>query len=565
MTIANIAYNRPIYIEYGREIETEITHLSATIEQIPALAATYPSRWLAIQLLEGDELLLAEVQAAEGGEKVRQLLAESMARLQQHYGEDVDIALADYRYSFVRNLVGSVLTRPVEQRLTLSDRVDRIVTNRYLGVPIFLILMYLVFNLVQNVSAPFLDWIDGVMSGPITNWAIALLNVVNAPDWLISLVVDGAIAGVGGVLVFIPGLMVLYFVLAFLEDSGYMARAAYVMDRYMSLFGLHGKSFLPLIIGFGCNVPAIYATRTIESRTARILTGLMAPFMSCSARLPVYMIFGLTFFPRQASWVIWGMYLVGIVVAAGVGLVMSRSVFKGQQSVFMMEVPPYRMPTLRALVTQMWQRTAHFVHKAGTIILAISIVVWFLLNIPWGVENPRDSLYGQVSAAIAPIFRPAGFGQWESAGSLLTGLIAKEMVVSTMSEIYVGATVAETVEPTTTFGQDVAEIVVSFGRATVEAGQQFLEVLTPGMALFPAEKESKDTALGNALQQVFSPLAALAFLVFVLLYVPCVATTATQIQEFGWKWAGVSIGIQTIVPWTLAVLVYQGGVLLGLG
>ena len=230
-----------------------------------------------------------------------------------------------------------------------------------------------------------------------------------------------------------------------------------------------------------------------------------------------------------------------------------------------MELPPYHRPMLEGLWIHTWQRTSHFVRKAGTIILAASIVVWFLVNLPWGVEEPRHSLYGQVSSAIVPAFAPAGFGQWQVSGSLITGLIAKEMVISTMSEIYVGAEGTEEAEPTT-FIEDVGEIVAGFGAATVDAAKQLIEVVTPGIAVFGAgEAEEEDTALSAALQSAFTPLAAFAFLVFVLLYVPCVATVAAQVQEFGWKWAGTSVAIQIVVPWTLAVLVYQGGRLLGLG
>lgn len=556
----------PPIIRYDPVIEEELSRLVAAMVGVPTLTSRYPCRWLAIQLLEGDDVLLQEVSTVEGGHVLLQVWQGCVERLRARYGDDIELALADQRYGFVHSLVEGVLTRTGDRLQSTSDKVDQIVTHHILGIPIFLALMYLVFNLVQNVSAPYLDWVDGVIGGPVTHWAVAILSAIRAPEWLTSLTVEGAIAGVGGVLVFVPGLMVMFFALAALEDSGYMTRAAFVMDRFMSLFGLHGKSFMPMIIGFGCNVPAIYATRTIENRAARILTGLMIPFMSCSARLPIYVVFGLAFFPRSAGQVILGLYLLGIVVAALVGVTLSRVAFRGEQrGAFLMELPPYHSPTAKGLWLHTWQRTSHFVRKAGTIILAVSIVIWFLVNLPWGVEEPRHSLYGQVSAAMAPAFAPAGFGQWQASGSLITGILAKEMVISTLSEVYVGTDGRETTEPPT-FVEGVEEILTGFGAATVDAARQLIEVVTPGIAVFKSgDVEKEDTALSAALQNAFTPLAAFAFMVFVLLYVPCVATVAAQAQEFGWRWATTSVAIQIILPWALAVLIFQGGRLLGLG
>ncbi len=554
-------------LRYSDDIEHELTHLTAAIQQVPTLTARYPARWLAVQLLENDATLLAEVRESDGGASVIAAWEASMARLQRTYGDDVDMVLTDDRYRFVNSLVGDVVQRRNAHAPTISDKIDRIVTHRYLGIPIFLGLMYCIFYLVQHVSAPYLDWVDGIISGPLTTWSLALLGSIGVPLWVHSLVADGAIAGVGGVLVFIPGLMVLFFMLALLEDSGYMSRAAFVMDRLMSAFGLDGKAFLPMIIGFGCNVPGIYATRTMENNASRILTGLLIPFMSCSARLPVYVVFGLAFFPRNAGIMILAFYLLGVAVALTLSLILSRLAFKGQLSSFVMEVPPYRIPSMRTMLSSMWEQTSHFVYKAGTFILAISVVLWFLLNLPWGVQDQRDSFYGQVSATIAPIFAPAGFGEWRASGSLITGLIAKEMIVSTLSQVYVGGESAESdtsePPPAPDIAADIESIVVGFGSATVEAGRQFLEMLTPGVALFPADEEPEDIALSSALQRSFTPLTAFAFLVFVLLYIPCVPTLAAQVQEYGWRWAAFGATLQTLIPWTLAVVAYQVGRLLG--
>jgi len=296
-------------IDYGDDIEREIADLCDQIARFPALAEQYPARWLAINLLEQDYELQQKLLKIEGGAAVLTLANFANGRLQTTLNTDADIAVADRRYTWIHDLVGEVVERPATDALTPSDKIDRIVTHRWLGIPIFLALMWMVFKLTADVSAPYLDWIDGVISGPITNWTIQLLTIIGLDGtWVESLFVDGIIAGVGGVLVFVPVLMSLYLALAVLENSGYMARAAFVMDSAMSKIGLHGKSFLPLMVGFGCSVPAIYATRTLENEKDRILTGLLVPFMSCGARLPVYVLFAAVFFPKRGGMIIFGLY-----------------------------------------------------------------------------------------------------------------------------------------------------------------------------------------------------------------------------------------------------------------
>jgi ferrous iron transport protein B len=303
----------------------------------------------------------------------------------------------------------------------------------------------------------------------------------------------------------------------------------------------------------------------LENERDRIATGLLVPLMSCSARLPVYVVFGLAFFPRHADLLITGLYLFGILLAAGVGWAFSRTILKDSpEAMFALELPPYRLPTFKGLWLHTWEKSKEFVHKAGTVILTISVALWFLMNLPWGVETPRQSLFGQASAMAAPIFAPAGFDQWQAAGSLITGFIAKEVVVSTMSQIYVGEAETEALPSETTFGQDVGAILLGFGTATVEAGKMLLN-LVPGVSFVRVEPEAEDTALGMALTADFSLLAALAFLVFVLVYTPCVATLGAIKAEFGWKWMGVSAAYQFGLAWLLAVLVYQGGRFLGWG
>lgn len=565
-----------ITLTYETPIEEALTAISAAIRDIPVLAA-YPARWLAIQLLEDDETLRAHVQSVPGGAAVLHTVDAQRERLRGQYGDDVDIALTDQRYRFVHQITQRVLTRPAAPATTLSDKIDRIVTHKWLGIPIFLALMWMVFKITADVSAPMLDWVDGVIGGPLTNWVVAILTVVGlGGTWVESLAVDGIIAGVGGVLVFVPVLLALYFALALLEDSGYMARAAFVMDRLMRTLGLHGKSFLPMIVGFGCTVPAIYATRTLESKQDRILTGLLVPFMSCAARLPVYILLAAIFFPTFAGLAVFSMYLLGIVVAILLGFIFKHTLFKGKEQIpFILELPPYRVPTLRGIWTQMWERTAGFVRKAWTIIMATSVVVWLLVAIPVGGDGRfadtdiDQSAFATVSGAVAPVFAPLGFGSWESSGALVTGFIAKEVVISTMSQIYDVADAEEAGEPTT-FLDDLGAIATSFGSAVLDTVKSI--PLIVGINLFEEESEAEPTALMGAIRAGFEEtsgghgaLAALAFMVFVLLYTPCMVATAAARQEFGNKWMWVSVIGQFAIAWVVALLVFQGGLLLGLG
>ncbi len=552
-------------IDYGVEIEAEIDQIQGVIARWSEISKAFDPRWLAIKLLEGEQDVVDRVKEFKGGTDVIKIAEAGADRLRSSAtGYIIRLEIADRRYTFISQVVGVALQKPRDPQVTLSERIDRVVTHPWLGVPFFLAVMYLVFNLVVNISGPYLDWIDNVVGGPVTNWFATLLISVGAPLWLRGLILDGVIPGVGGVLIFVPGLAGLFLFIALLEDSGYMARVAVVMDRFMRFLGLRGKSFVPMILGFGCAVPAIYATRTLESHRNRIITGLLVPLMSCSARLPVYVVFGLAFFGRNANLVIWGLYSLGVAVAAVAGLLFSRTIFKTKDiSVFVIELPPYNLPTMKSLWFHVSQRIGIFIRHAGTIILAASIVIWMLLNMPLGVNKLDQSWFGRISNVIAPVLEPAGLGTWEATGSLITGLIAKEVVVSTMSQIYIGEEQDNDIPEQITFGEDLAYIGSGFLAATVDAGKELVETLTPGLTIFGMEEETEHTALSGALQDVFTPLQALAFLVFVLLYVPCVATLGTIRGEFGWKWAVFSAVYQTVTAWLLAVLVYQGGLLLG--
>ena len=561
-------------IDYGRDVEPEVTTLTDRIGRLPELAAAFPPRWLAVKLLEGEADLVARVGRAAGGDEIVAAAEESRARIRARLGDSADLAIADARYGYVHGVVREVVDTSAVSRYTRTDRLDSVLTNRLLGLPIFVAVMYIVFKLVVEVSAFFLDWVDAVISGPVTRWVTGFLAMLSAPDWLISLTVDGVIAGVGAVLVFIPGLVVLYLFLTLLEDSGYMARVAFLMDRVMRFTGLHGKSFMPMILGFGCAVPAVYATRTLEDRNQRLTTSLLVPLMSCSARLPVYVVFGLAFFGTAAATVITGLYVLGIVLAAIVAIVLSRTILRERSdSVFALELPPYRVPTLRSLATHTWQKTKEFVVKAGTVIFAVSVLLWFLMSLPWGVSSQRESFFGQVSAAVAPAFEPAGFGEWQAAGALVTGFIAKEVVVTSMAQAYVGepaegatgsASGSDTATAFPSVAEDLQEIGAGLLAATGSAVRSTLSII-PGVDLVPeGQREPQDTALSAALATAFTPLAAIAFVVFVLIYTPCVATLSAIKSEFGWRWAAFSGAYQLGLAWLLAVLVFQVGTALGM-
>ena len=553
-------------LDYGLDVETEIDRLAEAFMRSGAPSNGYPLRWLALKLLEEDAAVMADVAATPGGDELIALAQARSAHLRTIYGEDVDLLVADRRYGFINGLMRQVVRRPPVDRLAMTDRIDDVVTHRWLGLPLFLAIMYVVFRLVIDVSAPFLQWMVAVITGPISRWVDGLLTWLGAPDWLHSLAIEGIVAGVGGVLVFVPGLLVLYFFLALLEDTGYMARAAFVMDRFMRVVGLHGKSFIPMILGFGCAVPAIYATRTIASRRDRVLTALLVPLMSCSARLPVYVVFGMAFFGANAGTVIWLLYALGIAVAMLAGYVFTQTLLKPDvTSAFVLELPPYRRPALKGVLIHMWEHAGEFVRKAGTLILALSVVLWLLLNLPIGVTDQSESYFGKVSSAIAPVFAPLGFGEWQTAGALVTGFMAKEVVVSTMSQIYAGGTAEETQDaPAATLRDDLEIIVGGFLAAVADAGRILLSLI-PGVDLAVDSAEPQDSTLTAALREHFTPLSAFSFLVFVLLYVPCIATIGAIHHEFGRWWAVTSAVYQTAVAWLAAFLVYQGGRLLGLG
>lgn len=563
-------------LDYGAEVENEISALQELISRSD-LGKQFAPRWLALKLLEGDQHIAEQIAQEPASQSLLTVAKVAQLRLAARFGDDVDTLIADRRYTWINSLVRQTVARPSQQITSLTDKVDRIVTSRLFGIPIFLFAMWATLKVTADVSAPFLDWVDSVIGGPITHWALGLLSFIGlSGTWIESLIVDGVIAGVGGVLVFVPVLMSLYTVLGILEDSGYMARAAFVMDRLMNVLGLHGKSFLPMLVGFGCTVPAFYATRTLENRQDRILTALLVPFMSCGARLPVYMLFAAIFFPAGSGNVVFAMYLLGILVAIAVGLTLKHTAFKGKPaSTFVMELPPYRVPSLKSIWLHVSEHTSGFVRKAGGVIVVVSMLLWLTMAIPvYGegsfAETSIDhSLFAHVASLAAPALEPLGFGSWEASGALFTGFVAKEVVVSTMAQIY-NVAPTDTTVALPTVGEDFAAVGGGFVDATVQTVKALPLIVGIDLRESGAEESQTDLmrAIGSGFERIsggHGALAALAFMVFVLIYTPCMAASAAERQEFGSRIMWVSILGQTALAWFLAFVIFQGGLLLGLG
>jgi len=496
----------PLKIDYGADVERTLNELVDFINQQKNGGLNVSSRWLAIKLLENDAQIKNWLQTLPKGTEIIKRANHLAQTLQDRLGEDIESYLIERRYGFISGLVKECVKKPsgIEEKLTISDKIDKIVLNRWLGIPIFLLFMWVTFKLVFDMGGPFADYIDTGFG-----WLGEATKHILGENWFSSLLSDGIIAGIGSVLVFLPNIMILFLAIGFLEDCGYMARAAFVMDRFMHALGLHGKSFIPMILGFGCNIPGIMATRTLESRKDRILTILINPFMSCSARLPIYILFAGTFFPTHAGTVIFFMYALGIVVAIFTGLLFKRIFFKGEVAPLIMELPPYRMPTLKTVLIHMWERSSVFLKKAGTIIAAGVVLVWFLSSMPPGVEYAsRESWIGSLGALFAPLFKPGGFGFWQAAVALIFGILAKEVVVGTLGTLY------------------------------------------------GVEEES----LTKVLPKYFTNLSALSFMVMSLLYIPCIAAIGViKAETNSWRWTGLAVGWSLFVGWIIATLFYQLG------
>jgi ferrous iron transport protein B len=561
-------------IDYGEEFEDAITVLISQINDSEDIGERFPHRWFAVALLDNDPGLEEYLDGSVDGEALLARRNDLRAGL----GPGIDTAIAGRRYDVVHDITASSVDNGGRRDKTTTDRIDAIVINRYLGLPIFLAAMWLVFKITTDIAGAFLDWIGSAVSGPISDLATSAVSVVGLEGtWAESLIVDGAIAGVGAILVFLPVLFSLYLALAFLEDSGYMARAAFVMDRLMRGVGLQGKSFLPMLVGFGCTVPAIYATRTLDNERDRVMTAMLVPFMSCGARLPVYVLMSTIFFPRYAGLVVFGMYLLGIAVALVIGVILRRTALPVDRHVpTIMELPPYRMPTVHSIWFHTWVRAKAFLKDAGSIIFVTMMVVWLLMAIPvsgtgsFADTDVSDSAFAAVAGTVAPVFHPAGFGSWEAAGSLMSGFVAKEVVIGTMAQVYgIEAIEVDQSESRSTLAS-LRELGTGLGGAVADAARAIPAMV--GIDLGSEEAEQESSGLMRSLRRGFEEssgghgaLAALAFMVFVLIYTPCMAAVAAIRHEIGTRWMWTSIIGQSLLAWAMAVAVFQVGLIVGAG
>ncbi|RCW62369.1 ferrous iron transport protein B [Halanaerobium sp. ST460_2HS_T2] len=501
-------------IDYGSEIEDLIAEVLSMLREFN-FTDQINQRWAAVKLIEHDpeavKLLEREVGASKA-KKIKSLIAGRELKAE----DDFDNIIIDKKYEFINQVIAESVSRPAfdQEPENISDKIDKVITNKYLGIPIFMVVMWSIFKFTFTLGDPLIGYIETFFEAA-GGWIGSLLAGAGVSPLISSFITDGIIGGVGSVLVFIPNIFLLFLAIGILEDSGYMSRAAYVMDKVMSKLGLHGKSFIPMIVGFGCNVPGVMATRTLDSKRDRIISILINPLMSCSARLPVYVVFAGALFPNHAGTVVFSLYALGIVMAVIMAGVFNKILFKGERSHFVMELPPYRIPTLKGVFIHMWEKVGAFIKKAGTIIFSVVVLIWVLANLPLGVEYASaESLIGQFGQLIAPLFKPLGFGSWQAASSLVFGILAKEVVVGTLGVVY----------------------------AAGEGG------------------------LRAALTTNFSPLAAYSFLTMVLLYTPCIATLgAIKSETQSWKWTLVTASYLFVLAWIVAFVVYQGGMLIGLG
>ena len=546
--VAQVAASRHIpsaRVVYDSEVEGAIGRLLAPAKP-PAQAANVDARWLAIKLLEEDALAV-KITAGVLAEPV----AAELARIRRHTGDATDIVIADGRYGFIHGLVRDVLHRDLELRRTVTDLIDRVILNRLLGIPLFFLVMYAVFYITVNVGAPFIDFFDLFCGTVFVDGLRHLLESIHTPAVLATFAADGIGQGIQTVSTFIPPIFLIFLCLSFLEDSGYMARAAFVMDRLLRLIGLPGKAFLPMLVGFGCNVPGILATRTLENDRDRRLAILMNPFMSCGARLPVYTMFAVIFFPHHGGQLIFGLYMSGIVLAILTGLVMKRTLMPGDPSTFVMELPPYHMPTLNGILFHTWHRLKGFIVRAGRVILTVVVLMSAvsamdgLVADHHGDGKARDGLLARTGKFITPVFVPMGVQRdnWPATVGLVAGIFAKEAVAGTLDSLY--HRTAEAAGQTLSFR---AGIIAAF------------QAVPKGMAaLFGFGDEAQvDSSSQGAMRDAFgSPAAVIAYLLFVLIYCPCVAVVGAIYQESDLKWTVFSVAYLTVMAWVVATLFYQ--------
>ena len=506
-------YMRHIHINHGPELERSIEEVKKAISQNEDIRHKYSTRFLSIKLLENDKEIENFISTLPNGKEIIAIRNKETLRIRKVMNEDSEQAITDAKYGFITGALKETFTDNHLEKEQTTRVIDSIVTHRIWGYPIFFLFLYIMFEgtfVLGDYPMQGIEWLVDQLGNLIRN------NMAEGP--LKDLLIDGIIGGVGGVIVFLPNILILYFFISILEDSGYMARAAFIMDKIMHRMGLHGKSFIPLIMGFGCNVPAIMATRTIEDRKSRLITMLVNPLMSCSARLPIYLVMIGAFFPNCASFMLLCIYTAGILLAVIMARLFSQFLVKGEDSPFVMELPPYRMPTSKSIMRHTWEKGAQYLKKMGGIIMIASIIIWFLGYYPQHdayesvAEQQKNSYIGQIGKAIEPVIKPLGF-DWKLGIGLISGVGAKELVVSTLGVLYTN------------------------------------------------EGDVENVNLSNRIP--ITPLVALAYMLFVLIYFPCIATFAAIKQESGsWKWAIFTAGYTTGLAWLVAFTVFQIGSLI---
>ena len=512
---------RHIHINHGAELEQSITRIKKLISRTEDIRYKYSTRYLAIKYLENDKDVESVVEALPDRDEIIAARFEEQKRIEAMIKSPIEAAMVDAKYAFIQGaLAETYVPYKGRKKVSITDKIDSIATNRWLAFPIFILLLYVVFDGTFVLGGYPMQWIEWLVEN-----VGAFVASVMAEGWFKDLIVDGVIGGVGSVLVFLPNIMILYLFISLMEDSGYMARVAFIMDRLMHKIGLHGKSFIPMIMGFGCNVPAIMATRTIESRKSRLITMLIIPLMSCAGRMPVYILIAGAFFPRHAGLVLLGMYALGILLAVAAAKVMSRF-FREDDLPFVMELPPYRIPTAKSIFRHTWEKGKQYLQKMSGVILVFSVVIWFLGYFPDHdaydsvQEQQEHSFIGYAGKAMEPVLKPLGF-DWKMGVGIVAGVGAKELVVSTLGVMYAGdQPIDETLDET-------------------------------------LDESQGDTRLQKALVKSVTPAGALAYMVFILLYFPCIATFVAIKNEGGWKWAIITAVYTILLAWVAALITFR--------
>ena len=552
---------RHIHINQGAVIEEGLRKLNLDMsshrDQLPK---AFPPRYYAMKMLEGDKQVEEQLHKCERYAKWAEIRDQEAKLIVEKLDEDVETSFANQKYGFISGALKENYTSGREEERSVTSLIDAFVTHKLWGFPIFFALMWLMFWSTFNLGAYPQEWI-----GMVVDWLGGVINQVIPEGPLQSMLTDGVISGVGAVIIFLPNIMILYLFIAFMEDSGYLARAAFIMDKVMHHIGLHGKSFIPMIMGFGCNVPAIMACRTIESHSSRLITILITPFMSCSARIPIYLLIAAAFFPENAALVMIGMYVFGVVMGVVTAKLTRKFLYPVDETPFVMELPPYRLPTWKATLSHMWDKCYQYLKKMGGIILFASIIVWALGYYPRTEQSVLDhethyenSYLGRIGKACEPVFEPLGLN-WKASVAILSGVSAKEVVVSTLGVLYSDMSVAQ---EKVNHVELAAQASSATEDATVTEGAVAEKTLAKTEAEVVEEVASEDEEIASLADKLiasgdYTIASALAFLVFTLLYLPCIATVIAIGSEAGWKWAGVSLVYNTGIAWILGWIVYH--------